>query len=499
MKLPKSAYNWLSVIGSVIAILNLALIVLLFIISSIFNQGSSYLGLFIFMVLPAMMFIGLILIPIGMWIQIRREKRNGLVEAKKLPYIDLNNRRHRNAFLLFFFCTVIFLFLTAAGSFEAYHYTESIPFCGKLCHKVMEPEYTAFQNSPHASILCVDCHVGPGTDWYVRSKISGLYQVYAVLANVYPRPIPTPITSLRPARETCQRCHWPQKFYSRKLQVERGFLADSVNTEWDVYLQMKIGPQFSALGLREGIHWHINPNVSVEYISDPKRENIYWVKYTNKATGETHIYKNDEEPVADSVMKSSPQRTMDCIDCHNRPSHQYKSPPTFVDNAMIAGAVPSDIPYIKYIAMQVLKDSYSTKDSAFMAISKGIIDFYKTDHADYYASNQDKITQAINGIEDAYSRNVFPFMKVDYLAYPDHIGHLQSRGCFRCHNDKFKSEQGRVISRDCNMCHTIIGQGKPGSMQMVPVTDTLEFMHPVDIKGVWKTSDCSECHNILYQ
>jgi hypothetical protein len=499
MKLPKSAYNWLSVIGSVIAIFNLALIVLLFIISSIFNQGSSYLGLFIFMVLPAMMFIGLILIPIGMWAEIRREKRNGTVDAKKLPYIDLNNRRHRNAFLLFFVCTIIFLFLTAAGSYEAYHYSESVPFCGKLCHQVMEPEYVAFQNSPHASILCVDCHVGPGTDWYVRSKISGLYQVYAVLANVYPKPIPTPITSLRPARETCERCHWPQKFYSRKLQVERGFLADSVNTEWDVYLQMKIGPQFSALGLKEGIHWHINPNVSVEYVSDPKRENIYWVKYTNKATGESHIYKNEEEEVSDSTMKASPSRTMDCIDCHNRPSHQYKSPPVFVDNAMISGVIPSDIPYIKYIAMQVLKDSYATKDSAFMAIKKGIIDFYKTDHADYFAANEGKINTAIAGIEDAYSRNVFPFMKVDYQAYPDHIGHLQSRGCFRCHNDKFKSEEGRVISRDCNMCHTIIGQGKPGAMQLVPVTDTLEFVHPVDIKGVWKTSDCSECHNILYQ
>jgi len=149
--------------------------------------------------------------------------------------------------------------------------------------------------------------------------------------------------------------------------------------------------------------------------------------------------------------------------------------------------------------MEILKNSFGTSDSAYLAISNGITAFYKESYPAYYASNKALIDQAILGIEDGYSKNTFPLMKVSYDKYPDHIGHLESRGCFRCHNDKFKTPTGRVITRDCNLCHTIIGQGKPGSMQMVNAIEMLEFMHPVDIKGVWKTSDCSECHSALFQ
>jgi hypothetical protein len=71
----------------------------------------------------------------------------------------------------------------------------------------MEPEYTAYQFSPHAKVGCVQCHIGSGADWFVRSKISGSYQLYAVAFKKYPTPIPTPIGNLRPAQETCEQCH----------------------------------------------------------------------------------------------------------------------------------------------------------------------------------------------------------------------------------------------------------------------------------------------------
>jgi len=216
-------------------------------------------------------------------------------------------------------------------------------------------------------------------------------------------------------------------------------------------------------------------------------------------TGESHIYQNEENMPADSTMKKNPARTMDCIDCHNRPSHIYNAPQHFVDNLMVTGSVPKEIPFIKKAAMEVLKTAYGTTDSAYMALQNGITAFYKENYPDYLASNQKQINDAIIAIKDAYSKNTFPEMKVAYDAYPNHIGHLESRGCFRCHNDMFKSDKGRVISKDCNLCHTIIGQGNPLSLQKVAVTDTLEFVHPIDIKGVWKTSDCSECHNFLFQ
>jgi len=347
MKLPPSSKNWLTIIGSIIAAINLLLILVLFVISTIFNKGNTNLGLFIYIILPGFMVLGLLLIPIGMF-QERKKIRNKVHEEGKFPKIDLNDPRHRNAFVIFTISTIIILTLSTMGSFEAFHMTESVEFCGTLCHQVMEPEHVAYQNSPHANVLCVECHVGSGASWYVKSKLSGLHQVYAVLTNSYPRPIGTPLHDLRPARETCEKCHWPQKFYARTLWTNKYFLADSLNTEWDIVLQMKTGPEYSGLGLKEGIHWHINPEVQIEYISEnDKRENISYVKYTNKRTSEVTIYRDANNTVTDSTISASTARTMDCIDCHNRPSHNYKSPTVYFDKAMLTGAVSSTIPFFK--------------------------------------------------------------------------------------------------------------------------------------------------------
>jgi nitrate/TMAO reductase-like tetraheme cytochrome c subunit len=445
------------------------------------------------------MIFGLILVPVGMFLERKKKIKSMVHEAARLPRIDLNDPSHRNAFFIFTIATIIILFLSTLGSFKAFHFTESVEFCGTLCHKVMEPEYTAYQNSPHANVACVDCHVGAGASWYVKSKISGLHQVYAVLTKTYPAPIETPLHDLRPARETCEKCHWPQKFYARTLWTNKYFLADSLNTEWDIILQMKTGPEYSGLGLKEGIHWHINPDVNIEYISDnDKRENITYVKYTNKSTGVVRLYRNDSNPVSDSLISASSTRKMDCIDCHNRPSHNYNSPTVYFDKAMLTGAVSKSIPFFKKVTMGILSETFSTRDTALLKIEKSITDFYKTDYNDYYARNENLIDSSIKAVEKAYSLNTFPAMKVTYDAYPEHIGHLESDGCFRCHNDAFKADDGHVISRNCDLCHTIVGQGKQGEMQYTSIKENLAFQHPVDIGTAWKESNCSECHKYLY-
>jgi hypothetical protein len=363
----------------------------------------------------------------------------------------------------------------------------------------MEPEHTAYLNSPHANVSCVECHVGSGASWYVKSKLSGLHQVIAVMTNSYPRPIETPLHDLRPARETCERCHWPQKFYARSLWTNKYFLADSANTEWDISLQMKTGPEYSGLGLREGIHWHINPDVNIEYISEnDKRENITWVKYTNRSTGKITIYRNDSNPVSDSLIAASPARTMDCIDCHNRPSHNYNSPTVYFDKAMLTGAVSKSIPFFKKASMEILRETFSDKDTALMKIDESITAFYKVGYNDFLEKNKALIDSSVASVQLAFSQNTFPNMKVTYDKYPDHIGHLESDGCFRCHNDAFISKDGRTITKDCNQCHTIVGQGSPGNMQYTSIRETLEFQHPVDIGTAWKEANCSECHRYLY-
>lgn len=499
MKLPKSYYNIVSFVGTVIALIALFLILFLMIIGFLYADTSSYLGLFTYIIVPGFLIIGLMLIPIGMVIERKRRKKRELEYLKKgWPIIDLNISKYRNAVAVFGVGTTILLVLSSIGTYEAFHYSESTEFCGTLCHEVMQPEYTAYQNSPHAKVVCVECHVGSGADWYVRSKLSGLRQVYGVLTNDFSRPIETPIQNLRPARETCEECHWPEKFYPRQLVQTTHFLSDSLNTEWHIGLQMKTSPEHSALGLSEGIHWHINPNVKIEYI--PKRDNrknIPWIKYTNLATGEETLYEAKRKLKPEKIAEATP-RTMDCMDCHNRPSHDYLTPMEFVDHAMVSGEIPKDLPYIKKVAMDLFKDPYTSKDTAEMTIRQYTTDYYKENLPEIYASRDADINKAIDGLINNFNQNIFPEMGASWDAYPNFIGHKTYNGCFRCHDDNHKSEDGKVISMDCNLCHTIVQQGKVGDEQFGSIANSLDFVHPKQLDEGWDEDVCSECHRYLY-
>jgi len=499
MKLPRSVYNWTSLIGAVLAAISFFLILFFLAISLVFDEGSSYAGLFAYIILPAFLVLGLILIPIGMRARVRRERRGKEKADGQWPVVDLNNRRHRNAFSIFVITTVVFLLASAVGSYEAFHYTESVEFCGTMCHTVMEPEYTAYQDSPHARVTCVECHVGSGADWYVKSKLSGLYQVYSVTFNKYPRPIPTPVHSLRPARETCEQCHWPEKFTPHLSRFEKYFLADSANTEWDINLRIKIGSQYSALGLQEGIHWHINRDVKIEYVAlDEAREYIPWVRLTNLETGEVTEYFDEEEIFTADSLVNHEIRTMDCMDCHNRPSHDYRSPSNYVDRMLAAGDIPGELPEIKKVGMEVLHGYFQDKDSALQVIEDEVTTYYQENYPELASLRADMIDRAISGLQHGFSQNHFPYMGVRWDVYPNHIGHLESAGCARCHDDMHLSEGGTSISRDCNLCHTITAQGPPGNMEIGNINDSLEFRHPVNIDQVWKDFLCVECHLALY-
>ena len=500
LKLPASFYNWTSLIGATVALISLFMIVFLFVITSIFNQGGSYIGIVIYIALPALMVLGLVMIPVGMIIKYKKSKREVVKKALRWPAFDFNEPRQRNAFMIFSVGSTIFLLLSAIGSYEAFHYTESVEFCGTLCHEVMKPEYVAYQNSPHARVACVECHVGKGADWYVRSKLSGLYQVYSVTFNLYPRPIEVPIKNLRPARETCEECHWPEKFYARQLRIERHYMSNSENKEWDIHLQMKTGPSLSALGLQEGIHWHINPDIKVEYVSTSgDRETIPWVRFTNLKTGEVHEYNDAQNPLGPGQKDSLEVRQMDCMDCHNRPSHNYQTPIFAINSAITAGKIPKELPDIKLKAMEIMNRNYSTNDSAMLAIEKEINDYYRDNYEELFNSKPELLRQAVVGIQEAFQKNIFPEMKVKWNAYPNHIGHLEFNGCFRCHNNNHSTEDGRIISMDCNLCHTIVAQGTADSMQVVSGPDeSLEFFHQDDPDGNWKDALCSDCHRDLY-
>lgn len=499
LKLPPSTQNWISLIGATIALVTFFMIVFLSVVSILFESNNSYLGIVIYMALPAVMILGLLLIPLGMYLKIKKEKKLSEEEKKGWPILNLNEVRQRNAFVIFFVGTSIFLLASAVGSYEAFHFTESVEFCGQICHEVMKPEFVAYQNSPHARVSCVECHVGTGAGWYVRSKLSGLYQVYAVTLGTVPRPIETPIANLRPARETCEECHWPQKFYSRKLVMQKHYLSDEKNSEWDISLTMKIGSSLSALGLEEGIHWHINPDIKIEYKStDKKRENIPWVRYTNLKTGEVFVYEEENSELNQNDLNVLETRTMDCMDCHNRPSHNYRPPAFFINDAITAGKIPSELPQIKFAALEVLGKEYPTTENAMSEIDKKIHDFYKDNYPDFYNNKKDLIAKAVDGIQSEFNKNIFPEMKVRWNVYPNNIGHLEFTGCFRCHNDKHKTSAGKVISKDCNLCHYINAQGPPDNLEVAAVNTYLPFKHPgSDVGDEWKDMLCVDCHTGL--
>lgn len=499
MKLPESYYNRLSFLGTIIAVTALILISFVFIVMFGFGEGGNYTGILLFLVLPGFLVFGLMLIPLGMWLRARNIRKNKIETARKRTVIDFNNPRHRNASFLFLIGTIIFLIISTLGSYEAFHLTESNAFCGTLCHTVMEPEYSTYQTSAHARVKCVECHVGSGANWYVKSKISGLYQVYSVMAKKYPTPIPTPIESLRPARETCEQCHWPEKFYSNRLHNEIHYLADSTNTRWDIVYQMKIGPSHSSKGHSEGIHWHINSNTKIEYISSTDdREFIPWVKYINLETGDTVIYEDSWNPPDSALFADHEVRTMDCMDCHNRPSHQFETPQDYIDHAIAKGDISSVLPEIKKLCMEIFNTSFPTTDSAFYAIQNEVNNLYENKYPTLYKNKKAEIDQSISGIQAAFAANNFPIMQSNWDSYPNQKGHIEYNGCFRCHDNNHESTSGEIIRKDCNLCHEIMMQGTPEENYTANYNNSLEFKHPVNIDLAWVDYNCTDCHRYLY-
>ncbi len=484
-----SFYNFISLAGAILAGVVLCIIILLILLDAFSPSKTPYFGILTYIILPVFLVIGLIIIPIGALRERRRQLRG--LAAQRLPKVDLNNPQHMRSVIFFVTTTCILALFTSLGTYRAFEFTESVTFCGQLCHSVMKPEFVAYQNSPHARVACVDCHVGHGAEWYVRSKLSGAYQVYSVLFNKYERPIPTPIENLRPARETCEQCHWPQKFYGKKQITRTHFMEDEENTRWDYNLLLRIGGGSGIDLTRESnIHWHINNKV--EFITtDARHQDIPWVRSVDE-NGTVRIFKS--EGADDLNLAEHPMQTMDCIDCHNRPAHIYRYPQFTINKAMVAGKISTEIPEIKLKAMEILAacEEDSLTEQGMKRIEEELNSFYKSEYPDVYESNKGQIDAAVEGLQTIFQNNYFPEMKANWRAYPNNIGHISAPGCYRCHDGKHRTENDEVISNDCNICHLIVEQGN-GEFSQADLKG-LTFKHPEDIDEEWKEEGCYECH-----
>jgi hypothetical protein len=489
-------YNRLSYAGGTLAAIMFVIITLMLFINWMGGGKSPYYGLLTFLILPPFMILGVALIPIGVWWERRRWLRSGKKTETLFPVIDLNVRRQR--YYLGLFNTILFalVLLAAVGSYNAFHYMETTTFCGTLCHTIMEPEYRAYLQSPHARVQCVNCHVGSGADWYVKSKLSGLYQVYATLLDIYPRPIPTPIKNLRPAQETCEQCHWPAAFFGGKQRKNDHFLSDATNSPWSVDMLIKIGGGSTGTAPTTGIHYHMNIGNKIEYLArDPKLQDIPWVRATSYKTGESHVYQDMESPLTQAEIDSLPKRTMDCMDCHNRPTHIYRSPVRSVNLALETGGISPQFPGVKQKAVELLTAEYTTREQALTDIQSQMQKSYKDQINPAGPTDQAALDHAVKTLQEIYSNNFFPQMKVRWDVYTDNIGHINFKGCYRCHDGKHQSEEGKPVTHDCSACHAILAQGPPGSIKIATdFSAGLSFEHPVDIGEAWKETGCFECH-----
>ncbi len=491
-KFPESVYNPITFAGVAVALISFGLILFLILLEAVSTQQKPYMGIIAFVILPGFLIFGLILVAFGI-IRHRRRLRSGKDVEFKFPVFNFNDPKQRTAFTVFFVGTILLLLFSAFGSYKAYEYTDSDQFCGTLCHKVMTPEYTAYQVSPHARVGCVQCHIGSGAGWYVRSKLSGAYQVYSVLFNKYSKPIPTPIENLRPARETCEQCHWPEFFYSQKEIKNSYFLSDKQNSKSTNVMLLKIGGGNEETGITSGIHWHMNIANKITYIaSDSSRQTIPWVKSESR-DGKVTVYKSTDFPFKNDTVANGSVRVMDCIDCHNRPTHIYHPPYSSVDHMMASGLIDTSLPYIKSIAVDALEKSYSSKDIAFDSIKISMEEFYNTRYPKIASTDSKSIEKSINSVKEIYRRNYFPEMGVSWKKFPNNIGHMYYPGCFRCHDGKHVSASGKVLTRDCNSCHVIASQESENYKAEVSLKG-LEFEHPVDIGDSWKTTLCTDCH-----
>ncbi len=438
--------NWISLAG--VVVVTAATVTWLVFLPITIRGGvmHPYFGLVVYLLLPGVFIGGLLLIPIGILWNRRRKRAKGEMPTD-FPPLDPRNFELRKLVLFVVVTTFLNIIIASQFSYSAVRYMDSVTFCGQTCHTVMQPEYTAHQRSPHSRVECVNCHIGPGASWFVRSKLSGAGQVLAVMLNNYPRPIPAPVHNLRPARETCETCHWPQKFDEDRLRDIASFAEDEQNTESHTVLMLHLGGGPN----RVGIHGrHLGQGITVRYYaSDDKRQKIPYVEYTSGST--TTVYASGD-------VKPDPKqlREMDCIDCHNRPTHIYELPNRGVDQAMLAGDISSDLPFVKKQAVTVLKQNYATAEDASARIPAAFEDFYRSNYPQVYAQRREDIARSAKAVLAVFQHNVFPAMKVTWGTYPNNLGHTDFDGCFRCHDDQHAAKDGKTITQDCSACHNLL-------------------------------------------
>jgi len=489
---PSLLRNRLSIIGLVPAVWGLTGFALFFLLDLAPGETRAYSAVNLIPSL-AVVALGVLLIALGVLREARRRRSGRGPSLERTLRVELGAAFFAS---LGAATALVTLLMTTVGTTAAnlYEITESNTFCGETCHSVMEPEWVAFQEGAHSRLDCVECHIGPKAPSRIAYKLNGLRQVALVATGGYERPIPTPVKSLRPAREICEHCHWSGRFIDYRESTRTHFLADEETTPFKVRMLTKVGGSTNGIGEGAGIHYHMVSTRKVEYVArDPQRQKIPWVRVTLE-DGRVTEYVDSDDPLDEAERAQLELRTMDCLDCHNRPAHRFESPARAVDAAIAAGAISRKLPFVKARSVTALDGSYATGEEALAGIAVSLTEFYEDEHPDVLEEHRGDLEKSIEAVRKIYRRNFFPEMKASWRAHPDNAGHLESPGCFRCHNDRMESEEGEQIKTDCNTCHLILAQGENVRSISTDGTNGNRFFHPDDDDYLDEYTDCTDCH-----
>jgi nitrate/TMAO reductase-like tetraheme cytochrome c subunit len=428
------------------------------------HVSNPYIGVLLFVILPIIFVLGLILIPVGIYLA-RKRVASGLAA----PAMDRKTYLRRIA-IFFGIVTAANLVIGTQVTYRAVEHMETVQFCGQTCH-VMKPEFTAHQNTAHSRLECVECHVSPGVGGWLQSKMAGTRQLMGVVLNNYERPIASAMESNRlvPASGTCEQCHWPQKSDAVKFKVMPVFAEDEKNSRTDTVMMLLIGG-----GDQGGIHGaHLRSGIEISYAaSDAKRQTIPWVEWRDTAAGKSKTFVADGTKPEDAAKL--PKFQMQCVDCHNRPTHAFELPERAVNKAMAAGKIPTGLPFIRKKSVELLKANYESNDAATTRIPAALADYYRQKYPDVSQQRSAEIASAGKAVAAIYNRNVFPDLKVTWGTYPDNLGHTDFTGCFRCHDGAHNTaDQKESITQDCNTCHEplAVEEAKPQILKTLALED----------------------------
>ena len=385
--------------------------------------------------------------------------------------------------------------IVITGGVYGWEYTNSPTFCGTACH-TMPPEDTAYKLSPHANVTCEECHIGRASFVsQLTRKTQGIKETYYEIFKLYEYPIRA--EALRPARDTCEKCHQPETFSDDSLRSISHFADDLHNTQTSIYLILKTGGGAKREGLGRGIHWHIVNKVEY-YATDELAQEIPYVRVHND-DGTTTEYVDVESSFDKSTLDESKLVVMDCVTCHNRITHEFSFPQESIDLAMSRGQISAEIPLIHKKAVDLMSVKYASRTEAFAAFDD-LEEYYKG--TDYYPGHGDQIKAAIQTLKDIYDRTVFHDQQIDWETYPNNLGHINSPGCFRCHDGKHLDVDQQAIRLECNVCHSIpVVKGQEDFVTKIELSSGIEpetHKNPnwINLHNQAFGASCAACHTM---